>query len=77
MPNSKLYINNNLCPFYANLRFNCKLLFDDKLIFRFWSFGGVINICIKDGDARIKIRHPNDLVDLFPTYGKFKFGNAD
>ena len=40
----KLYINIiNLCPFYVNLRFNFKLLFDDKLIFGFWTFGGVFN----------------------------------
>jgi hypothetical protein len=68
LQNVKLYINNNLCPYYKLLWSKSKNLYDTNIINRFWVFNGTINVKIGENDTLIhKITHESDITALFPT----------
>ena len=65
----KIYINNSLSNYNKNLRDQGKpkALLQKKLISKCWCFNGTINIRIKEDGDSIKVRHTDDLINLFPN----------
>lgn len=57
----KVYINDNLCPYYRMIWGECKALYVDGCIARFWTYNGTIHTKeIKNSDV-LKITHYDDL----------------
>ena len=63
----KVYIYENLCPFYKSLRFKCKKIWEKEMIDSFWVSGGKIYIKLNPTDDRVSISHNIDLQKLFPN----------
>lgn len=40
----RIYVNNNLCPYYRMLWGKCKSLYNEQKITSFWAYNGIINI---------------------------------
>jgi len=71
---NKLYINDNLCPYYNKLAYNCRQLKKDGQISDTWFSNYTLKI--KTLDEEIKtITHEYDLVKLFPDF-QFSFDTA-
>ena len=64
----KIYINNNLCPFYSIIMGKASQLFREKKIFKYWSYNGVVNIMESDGQRPRKILHVLDIDHLFDDH---------
>ena len=59
----KVYINEHLSPYYAKLRYVCKLLKEKKLINDFWVSGHKIKIKAADDEVK-NISHRDDLLNF-------------
>ena len=59
-----VYINEHLSPYYAKLRYACKLLYKEKLVESFRSSSHKIKVKV-DGEEKL-IQHKDDLVKLLP-----------
>ena len=62
----KIYINNNLCNYNKFLWGKAKSLREKNLIHKFWCYNGTINVQVNDNDSAIRIKHIDDLVEIFP-----------
>ena len=62
----KVYINNNLCPYYKFLWIKAKLLKQKNFISRYYTWNGIVHIKIKDDSSPMRITHIIDLIRLFP-----------
>ena len=61
-----IYINENLCPYYKTLRYKCKKLWQAKMIYSFWIYGGKVFIQLNENDVeKYPITHVNDLCEKF------------
>ena len=67
----EIYFNENLCPYYKKLSWMCRQLKRDKMIVSSWTEKGIV-LKIEENAKKIKIRHENDLLGLFPDYVFFK-----
>lgn len=65
---SKIYINENLCPYYKLLWMKCRSLHKHNEIYKYWSYNGTIKIILEKDSDPIKIQHLNHLVDIFPDF---------
>ena len=65
---TKLYLNESLCPYYRGIWGKCKGLLVDKLISRLWTYNGSVSIKLKDEEKERgkTITHDTDLFSLFP-----------
>ena len=64
---SPIYINEHLTPYYAKLRYNCKQLWDLKLIGNYWVSGYKVKLQLPDMDNVHIITHRDDFRELLPT----------
>ena len=61
----KIYINQNLCPYYKKLWSKCSTSWDAKWILSFWVSNGSIRVKLMNKNVSI-ITHDCDLEKLFP-----------
>ena len=66
--NSKVFVNESLCTYYKLLWSQCKLLWNDKMIFAFWTTNGSLKLKFRQDDCVHTISHLEDLKELFPEY---------
>ena len=64
----KIYINENLCPYYKKLAWKCRVLRREKVVINNWTRNGIVHIRISEGDKYKKIFHESDLTALFPDF---------
>ena len=65
---NKVYINANLCPYNKFLWENCKNLYENNMIDRFWVYNGSLHIAESEFDEGYKISHLKDLEEMFPDF---------
>ena len=66
--NQEIFFNDNLCPYYKKLSWMCRKVKREKLIVSTLSESGTVLIKTEENAKKIKIRHENELLDLFPDY---------
>ena len=64
---TKIFLNDNLCPYYRGIYGKCKSLHRNKKSFAFWSLNGIVRIKIKENSEIKSITHDFDLHKLFPN----------
>ena len=65
---SKVFINESLCKYYKLLWSLCKSLWNDKLIFAFWTVNGSLRLKFRQEGRVHMIFHKEELKELFPEY---------
>ena len=68
MPNTKVFVNENLTKSNHQLVFNCCKLKGEKLISKTYSLNGIIHIVQIQGNQPIKVFHQSNLDELFPDF---------
>ena len=68
MPNTKIFVNENLTNSNHQLAFNCRKLKREKLISKTYSSNGIIHIVPIHGNKPIKVFHQSTLDELFPDF---------
>ena len=63
---TRIFVNDSLCPYYRGLYGKCKSLYLSKRIFAFWSSNGVIKLKVEEKSNLKSITHDYDLHRLFP-----------
>ena len=66
--NSKVFVNESLCKYYKLLWSQCKSLWNDKMIFAFWTTNGSLKLKFRQDGCVYTISHLEDLKELFPEY---------
>ena len=66
--NSKVFVNESLCKYYKLLWSQCKSLWNDKMIFAFWTTNGSLKLKFRQDGRVHTISHLEDLKELFPEY---------
>ena len=64
---TKIYVNESLCPAYRFLLWKVRQLMDGKKVYSYWTFNGIIKIKISDVGKIHAITHIADLKELFPN----------
>jgi len=62
----KIFINENLCPYYKRLFGMVNRLYKRNMVSSFWTINGCIRIVIDEGNPYESITHIQDLEKLFP-----------
>ena len=65
---TKIFFNDNLCPYYRNLWFKCRKLKQSGLIKYVWSKNGIVRIRRDEVSPVIRISHLDDISDEFPDF---------
>ena len=65
---TKIYINENLCPYFRKIWTKCRKLKAEGEIKYVWTTNGLVKIRKDDTSAMYKIEHENDLTELFPNF---------
>ena len=60
--NSKVFVNENLCKYYKLLWSQCKSLWNDKMIFAFWTTNGSLKLKFRQDGRVHTISHLEDLI---------------
>ena len=68
MPNTKIFVNENLTNSNHQLAFNCCKLKREKLVSKTYSLLGIIHIVQIHGNKPIKAFHQSKLDELFPDF---------
>ena len=63
--NSKVFVNESLCKYYKLLWSQCKSLWNDKMIFAFWTTNGFLKLKFRQDDRVHTIYHLEDLQEYF------------
>ena len=66
--NSKVFVNQSLCKYYKLLWSQCKSLWNDKMIFTFWTTNVSLKLKFRQDGRVHTISHLEDLKELFPEY---------
>ena len=66
--NSKVFVNESLCKYYKLLWSQCKSLWNDKMIFAFWTTNASLKLKFRQDGRVHTISHLEDLKELFPEY---------
>ena len=66
--NSKVFVNQSLCKYYKLLWSQCKSLWNDKMIFAFWTTNVSLKLKFRQDRRVHTISHLEDLKELFPEY---------
>ena len=61
---SRIYINESLCPYYRLLWSKCKDLLNRNKIYRFWTSIGTVRVKVNEHSDPITIQHEDDLQEL-------------
>ena len=61
----KIYIINNLCPYYKVIMGKASQLYKEKKIFKYWAYNGIVNIVEREGQRPRRILHSLDIDHLF------------
>ena len=65
LKNTKIFINENLCPAFQTLSFHARNLYKNRQIHANWSSNGIVHIRIAEEDKALKIYRLSDLRNLF------------
>ena len=68
LTDKRLFINDNLCPYYKGLYGKCRRLYDAKLIHSFWSWKGGIFFKKSENSRITEIYHDQDLFEKFKNF---------
>ena len=68
LKDSKIFINDNLCPYYKGLFGKYRLLHLDGLIHSYWSWKGAIFYNLTERGKKIKVSHDQDLFNNFQNF---------
>ena len=68
MPNTKIFVNENLANSIRQLAFNCRKLKREKLISKTYTSNVIIHIVQIHGNKQIKIFHQSKRNELFPDF---------
>ena len=63
---TKIYVNESLCPAYRFLLWKVRQLIAGKKVYSYWTFNGIIKIKLSDASKIHAIIHIADLRKLFP-----------
>lgn len=63
-----IFFNDNLCPYYKQLWYNCRRLKKAGLLTYVWSNNGIVKIKRDDNSPTIKMLHNDDLIEEFPDF---------
>lgn len=66
--NTKIYINESLCPYYKGLWTKAKKLLNKDRIDSFWTHNGSIKIKMLDDNKAIYVFHDNFFTENFPDF---------
>ena len=64
--NTKIFINESLCPYYRGIWNKCKKLRAIQKIHQFYTISGLIRVKLEETGPSKIITHMVDLKDLFP-----------
>lgn len=64
----QIYVNDNLCPQYKKIAWMGRKLKRANKISSTWSWKGIVHIRVDEDDNFIKLKHKNELVELFPDF---------
>ena len=67
---TRLFLNDSLCPYYRGIYGKCKRLLEAKKISSFWTWNGNIKIKLDESSRPINITHD---VDLYSRFDDFRF----
>ena len=62
--NTKIFINESLCPYYRLLWSKCKDLFSKNVIYRFWTTNGTVRVKKSESSPVKVILHEDDLEEF-------------
>ena len=66
---SKLYIQENMCPYYKYLAWKCRRLKEANLIYSSWFYKGSVTFKVNENDKDlIKVTHEKEIDDMFPDF---------
>ena len=65
---SKVFVNDNLRPYYKGIYGKCRSLYNAGKINSFWSWKGEIFIKLSESSNKIGISHDQDLVERFADF---------
>ena len=68
LKDSRIFINDNLCPYYKGMFGKCRLLQLDGCIHSFWSWKGSIFYKLTENGRKIKVTHEEDLFSKFNDF---------
>ena len=71
-PSGHIYINESLCPHYRLILGRCARLKKAEKIVKYRTINGMVQIQLNEHGNFIKLRHEDELTNLFPTH-KFEF----
>ena len=64
---TSLFINESLCSYYKGLWNKCKKLWNEKLIYSYFTINGNVKYTLKEGGEAYTITHKYDLKKKFPN----------
>ena len=65
---TKIYIEENLCPFISKIGFMCRKLKKGKHIFSTWMGMGCVHIKVREKEKPEIINHPDELITAYPGF---------
>ena len=65
---TKIYIEENFCPFISKIGFMCRKLKRGKHIFSTWMGMGRVHIKVREKDKPEIINHPDELITAYPGF---------
>ena len=65
---TKIYIEENFCPFVSKIGFMCRKLKRSKHIFSTWMGMGRVYIKVGEKDKPEIINHPDELITAYPGF---------
>ena len=63
---TKIFVNENLCPYYWGIWNKCKKLRDKQKVHQYYTINGLIRLRIEESSQAKIITHAVDLQNLFP-----------
>ena len=76
MPNTKIFVNENLTNSNHQLAFNCRKLKKEKFISKTYSSNGIIYFVQIHGNKPIKVFHQSKVDELFTDFNFVNVGEA-
>ena len=67
-PNSVIYINENLCPYFRQIWGKCRKLKAAGQLKYVWTVNGIVRIKRDDSSSALKIEHITELFNMFPDF---------
>ena len=61
---TKIFLNESLCPYYRGLWGKLKSMLNQKRIYRFWVTNGTLKVKVTENDNPIRVTHDCDIDSL-------------